>query len=160
MPAFPNLSFEYPVDIQFPDDNTNRLFVLSQLGVIYVFENRNDVASKKVFLDISSKVLYGGEQGLLGLAFHPYYKTNGYFYIDYTTDNPRRTIVSRFRVSANDPDKADPSSETILLEVPQPYSNHNGGQIIFGSDGYLYISFGDGGSAGDPQNNAQNLQSC
>ncbi len=159
MPAFPNLSFEYPVDIQFPDDNTNRLFVLSQPGVIYVFENRSDVASKKVFLDISSKVLYGGEQGLLGLAFHPYYKTNGYFYIDYTTDNPRRTIVSRFRVSADDPDKAEPSSETILLEVPQPYSNHNGGQIVFGGDGYLYISFGDGGSAGDPQNNAQNLQS-
>ncbi|MEW6195218.1 MAG: PQQ-dependent sugar dehydrogenase [Bacteroidota bacterium] len=157
--AFPNLSFEQPVDIQNPGDGTNRLFIVEQSGKIFVFENSPTTASKKLFLDISGKVLSGGEQGLLGLAFHPNYKSNGFFYVDYTTDNPRRTVISRFKVSSNDQDKADPSSELILLEVEQPYANHNGGQTTFGSDGYLYISFGDGGSGGDPQNNAQNLRS-
>jgi glucose/arabinose dehydrogenase len=159
MPAFPNLSFEQPVDIQFPDDGSKRLFVVSQPGTIYVFENNNSVTIKKVFLDIRDKVLFGGEQGLLGLAFHPDYKNNGYFYINYTTSNPRRTVVSRFKVSANDPDAADRSSELILLTVDQPFSNHNGGQTSFGPDSYLYISLGDGGSGGDPQNYAQNLRS-
>ncbi|MBI1937624.1 MAG: PQQ-dependent sugar dehydrogenase [Ignavibacteriales bacterium] len=158
-PAFPNLSFEQPTDIQHPPDGTNRLFVLSQPGTIYVFNNDPNTSSKKIFLDIKNKVLFGGEQGLLGLAFHSDYKNNGYFYVNYTTDNPRRTIVSRFKVSSNDPDKTDSSSELIILEVDQPYTNHNGGQILFGPDGYLYISFGDGGSGGDPQNNAQNLKS-
>jgi glucose/arabinose dehydrogenase len=155
--AFPNLSFEQPVDIQFPDDGTNRLFVLSQPGIIYVFENDQNVKEKNVFLDIKSKVLFGGEQGLLGLAFHPNYEQNGYFYLDYTTDNPRRTVISRFTVSANDPSKADLQSELILLEIEQPYANHNGGQIAFGPDGYLYISLGDGGSGGDPLNAGQDL---
>ncbi|MDQ7818137.1 MAG: PQQ-dependent sugar dehydrogenase [Melioribacteraceae bacterium] len=159
MPAFPNLSFEQPVDFQYPDDGSNRLFVVSQPGTIYVFENNNSVTAKKVFLDIRDKVLFGGEQGLLGLAFHPDYKNNGYFYINYTTSNPRRTVVSRFKVSSTDPDAADRSSELILLTVDQPYSNHNGGQTSFGPDGYLYISLGDGGSGGDPQNYAQNLRS-
>ncbi|MBS3944441.1 MAG: PQQ-dependent sugar dehydrogenase [Melioribacter sp.] len=158
-PAFPNLSFEQPVDIQHPGDGSNRLFVVSQPGIIYLFENNNNTTIKKVFLDIRDKVLFGGEQGLLGIAFHPDYKTNGYFYINYTTSNPRRSIVSRFRVSNNDPDVADRNSELILLTVDQPYSNHNGGQTSFGPDGYLYISFGDGGSGGDPQNYAQNLRS-
>ena len=159
-PAFPNLSFEQPVDIQYPDDGTNRLFVVAQPGKIYVFENGSTVTSAKVFLDLTDRVLFGGEQGLLSLAFHPDYKNNSYFYVDYTVDNPRRTVISRFQVSASDPDMADKSSEHILLEVEQPYSNHNGGQIAFGpNDGYLYISFGDGGSGGDPQNNAQNLRS-
>jgi hypothetical protein len=157
--AFPKLNFEQPVDIQKAEDESNRLFVLEQKGIISVFPNSSDVSTKNVFLDISSKVISGGELGLLGLAFHPEYKKNGYFYIDYTTDNPRRTVISRFKVGASDPNKADPNSEVILLEVNQPYANHNGGQISFGPDGYLYISFGDGGSAGDPQNNAQNLKS-
>lgn len=159
IPAFPNLSFEQPVDIQHSGDGSNRLFVVSQPGTIYVFENNNNTTIKKVFLDIRDKVLFGGEQGLLGLAFHPDYKTNGYFYINYTTSNPRRSIVSRFNVSANDPDIADRNSELVLLTVDQPYSNHNGGQTSFGPDGYLYISFGDGGSGGDPQNYAQNPRS-
>lgn len=155
--AFPNLTFEQPVDIQSPDDGTNRLFVLSQPGVIYVFDNDPGVKEKKIFLDIRNKVLFGGEQGLLGLAFHPDYKQNGYFFLDYTTDNPRRTVISRFKVSQDDPDKADPETELILIEVEQPYSNHNGGQISFGPDGYLYISLGDGGSGGDPLNAGQDL---
>ena len=157
--AFPNLNFEQPVDIQSPKDGTNRLFVLSQPGIVFVFDNNPKSKTKKVFLDISKKILYGGEQGLLGMAFHPDYKSNGFFYLDYTIDNPRRTVVSRFRVSPKDPYKADPQSEVILLEIEQPYSNHNGGQISFGPDGYLYISMGDGGSGGDPKNNGQNLKS-
>lgn len=156
--AFPNLAFEQPVDIHSPNDGTNRLFILSQPGVIYVFDNDPDAKEKKVFLDIKSKVLFGGEQGLLGLAFHPDYKQNGFFYLDYTRDNPRRTVISRFTVSANDPSKADPESELIILEIEQPYSNHNGGQISFGPDGYLYISLGDGGSGGDPLNAGQDLK--
>jgi len=157
--AFPNLTFEQPVDIQFPNDNSNRLFVVEQPGKIFVFENNPEVTTKQLFLDLTNKVLYGGEQGLLGLAFHPDYKNNGYFYVDYTAGNPRRTVISHFKVSDNNPNSADKNSELILLEVNQPYSNHNGGQIAFGPDGYLYISLGDGGSAGDPQNYAQNLKS-
>lgn len=157
--AFPNLTFEQPTDIQHPNDGTNRLFIVSQVGKIYVIKNEPNTNTKKVFLDISEKVLYGGEQGLLGLAFHPDFKNNGLFFVDYTTNNPRRTIISRFKVSSNDPDKADKNSEVILMEINQPYANHNGGQIAFGPDGYLYISLGDGGSAGDPQNNAQNFRS-
>lgn len=153
--AFPNLTFEQPVDIQSPNDGTNRLFVLSQPGIVYVFNNDPSTKNKEVFLDIRGKVLFGGEQGLLGLAFHPNFRNNGYFYLDYTTNNPRRTVISRFKVSADDPSKADPDSEEILLEVEQPYSNHNGGQISFGPDGYLYISLGDGGSGGDPLNAGQ-----
>ena len=138
--AFPNLSFSSPVDIQFPKDNTNRLFVVSQEGIIHVFENSAEVTASSVFLDIRDRVLFGGEQGLLGLAFHPNYTTNGYFYLNYTKNNPRRTIISRFSVS-EDKNVADQNSELILLEVDQPYSNHNGGQISFGPDGYLICKF-------------------
>lgn len=156
--AFPNISFDQPVDIQSPKDGTNRIFVLSQSGVISVFKNDPHIKVKEVFLDIKNKVLSGGEMGLLGLAFHPNFKSNGSFYLDYTTDNPRRTIIAKYRVSKDDPSKADPESEEILFQVEQPYANHNGGQIIFGPDGYLYISLGDGGSGGDPHNYGQNLK--
>ncbi len=154
--AFPNLTFQNPVDIQDPNDATNRIFIVSQVGKIFVIQNDKDVKSAYVFLNIEDKVLFGGEQGLLGLAFHPDYKTNGYFYIDYTADNPRRTVIARYKVSA-DPNLALTNSEEILIEQNQPFSNHNGGQIVFGPDGYIYISFGDGGSAGDPGNRAQDL---
>jgi len=157
--AFPNLNFEQSVDIQNPKDGTNRLFVLSQPGIIYVFKDNPESKTREVFLDITNKVLYGGEQGLLGLAFHPNFKENGLFYLDYTADNPRRTVISKFKASDTNPSKADPQSEEILLEIEQPYSNHNGGQISFGPDGFLYISLGDGGSGGDPQNHGQNLKS-
>jgi len=153
--AFPNLEFAAPVDIQHAGDNSNRLFVLEQEGRIRVFQNDSLLNSTEVFLDIRDQVLYGGEQGLLGLAFHPNYSENGYFYLDYTRSNPRRTVISRFKVSANNPNQADQNSELVLLEVEQPYSNHNGGQIVFGPDGYLYISLGDGGSGGDPLNSGQ-----
>lgn len=155
--AFPNLAFEKPVDLQSSKDSTNRLFVVEQRGVIKVFENSPSASVSKVFLDISSKVVSGGELGLLGLAFHPDYKNNGYFYINYTTSpSDIKSRISRFTVSAADPDIADPTSEQILIEQDQPFANHNGGQTTFGSDGFLYLALGDGGSGGDPMNNAQN----
>lgn len=154
--SFPNLTFSNPIDIQHAGDNSNRLFVVSQNGAIHVFENNSEVEVSSIFLNITDEVLYGGEQGLLGLAFHPDFSENGYFFINYTAGNPRRTVIARFSVSSN-PNIADPSSKIILLEINQPYSNHNGGQIAFGQDGFLYISLGDGGSGGDPQNQAQDL---
>ncbi|MDP3582986.1 MAG: PQQ-dependent sugar dehydrogenase, partial [Ignavibacteria bacterium] len=138
--AFPELTFQQPVDIQNAGDGSSRLFVVEQKGIISVFPNNSSANSKETFLDITDRVASGGEMGLLGLAFHPNYKNNGYFYVDYTTDSPsRRTIISRFKVSG-DANKADKSSELILLEIAQPYSNHNGGQTSFGPDGFLYIS--------------------
>jgi glucose/arabinose dehydrogenase len=154
--AFPNLTFNLPDGLVSPGDGTNRLFVTEQTGKIMVFENTRNTTASKVFLDLSDRVLYGGEQGLLGLAFHPNYSNNGYFYVNYNMDNPRRTIISRYHIMASDPDQADKSSEQILLEVNQPFENHKGGQSAFGPDGYLYIGLGDGGSGGDPFGNAQN----
>jgi len=138
--AFPNLTFSNPVDLQHSGDGTHRLFVVEQRGVIKVFEDSPEATSAKVFLDIRGRVDYGGEKGLLGLAFHPDYENNGYFFVDYTAPNPLRTMIARYRVRPDDPNQADENSELILLEINQPYSNHNGGQIVFGADGYLYIS--------------------
>jgi len=153
--AFPELSFEMPVDLQHPGDGTDRLFVIEQEGVIRVFENDPSVTQSQVFLDIRDQVLFGGEQGLLGLAFHPDYENNGYFYIDFTADEPRRTIIACFSVDPDNPDRADVQSIKVLLEVNQPYGNHNGGQISFGPAGYLYVSYGDGGAGGDPEESGQ-----
>lgn len=154
--AFSNLSFTRPVDFQAPDDDGNLLFVLEQAGVIRVFENQPDVTEAEVFLDIRSKVRdSGNEEGLLGLAFHPNYSENGTFFVDYTASNPRRTVVARYQVDPSNPLRARVDSEEIILEVEQPYGNHNAGQIVFGPDGYLYVTMGDGGSGGDPQNNGQ-----
>ena len=155
--AFPNLSFNGPVFLTHAYDNSNRNFVIEQVGRIKVFPNTQSASTAEVFLDITDRVSAGGEMGLLGLAFHPDYENNGYFYVNYTADNPRRTIISRFEVTSN-PDSADKNSEFIILTFSQPYSNHNGGWIGFRpSDGYLYIGTGDGGSGGDPQNNAQRI---
>jgi glucose/arabinose dehydrogenase len=157
--AFPNISFTRPVDLQHAGDNSNRIFVVEQSGQIFVFENDATASEKKVFLDISTKVDDGGnEEGLLGLAFHPNHKTNGYFYVNYTASAPNRTVISRFKVSS-DANRSDPSSELVILEFRQPYSNHNGGQVSFGPDGYLYIATGDGGSGGDPHGNGQDRSS-
>src|SRR5688572_2301468 len=128
--AFPNLSFPRPIDLQHAGDNTNRIFVVEQAGVISVFQNVASAPSKKTFLDITAKVNdSGNEEGLLGLAFHPNYETNGYFYVNYTAAGPRRTVISRFTVSSANADVADAASEHIILEYDQPYSNHNGGQV-------------------------------
>ncbi len=157
--AFPELSFTRPVDFQHAGDNSNRIFVVEQRGVISVFQNDAATTQKGDFLNIESQVDdSGNEEGLLGLAFHPDYENNGFFYVNYTASNPDRTVISRFSVSASNPNQADASSELVLLEYDQPYSNHNGGQVSFGPDGYLYIAVGDGGSGGDPQGNGQNLK--
>ncbi len=154
--AFPNLTFTRPVDFQSPLDDSGRLFVVEQAGIIRVFENSAAAGVAGVFLDIRARVDDGGnEEGLLGLAFHPDYVSNGFFFVNYTAANPNRTVVSRFSASATDPGIADPNSEQVLLEVPQPYSNHNGGQLQFGPDGMLYIALGDGGAGGDPDDNGQ-----
>ncbi len=154
--AFPNLSFSRPVDFQTPNDSSNRIFVAEQGGTIQVFENDENQMTSEIFLDISSNInTNANEQGLLGLAFHPDFETNGFFYVNYTPSESL-SITSRFQVSSSNPSVADPDSELVLLEIPQPFTNHNGGQLAFGPDGLLYIASGDGGSGGDPGNNAQN----
>ena len=154
--AFPDLVFSQPVGVYSADDGSNRLFVVEQAGIVRVFENSAITDTSSVFLDISSGVLFGGEQGLLGLAFHPNFSSNGYFYLDYVVPNPTRTIIARYTVVAGNPNVADKTSEFIVLEIAQPFSNHKGGQIAFGPDGYLYVGLGDGGSGGDPLGNGQN----
>lgn len=158
--AFPNLSFEGPVGIHAPNDGTNRLFVVEQEGRIKVFNNDPNTSDWGMFLDITNLVDQDGgytEEGLLGLAFHPNFTDNGYFYVNYTEHNPRRNVIARYTVNSNNPNEANYNSSQIILEVGQPYTNHNGGQMEFGpNDGYLYISFGDGGSAGDPLGHGQN----
>lgn len=155
--AFPNLSFSSPVFLTHAGDGTNRIFIVEQAGKIKVFPNSQSTSTSKEFLNITDRVASGGEMGLLGLAFHPDYENNGYFYVNYTANSPRRTIISRFQVTSN-PDSADKNSENQILVFNQPYSNHNGGWIGFGpNDGYLYIATGDGGSGGDPENYAQSI---
>ncbi|HYG40125.1 MAG TPA: PQQ-dependent sugar dehydrogenase [Cytophagales bacterium] len=155
--AFPNLKFDYPVEFIPLQDGSKRIFVLEQKGIIKVFKNETSVKETKDFLNISQQVESGGEKGLLGLAFHPEFKTNGYFYVNYTTGNDLITRISRFSLSKTNKEEADPGSELVLLTYEQPYDNHNGGKIAFGPDGFLYISAGDGGSGGDPMGNGQNL---
>lgn len=146
--AFPNLpDFTFPVDLRNAGDCSDRIFVVEKEGIIKVFENRADVPELKIFLDISDRVFIEDiEMGLLGLAFHPEYKNNGYLYVNYTAGEPRRTVVSRFQVSSSNPDSADIDSEYEIITYIQPFHNHNGGWLGFGpEDGYLYISSGDGG---------------
>ncbi|MBI4637763.1 MAG: PQQ-dependent sugar dehydrogenase [Candidatus Rokubacteria bacterium] len=142
-----------PVAIANAGDGWNRLFIALQAGQILIYDSGQLLPNP--FLDISSLVSCCGEQGLLGVAFHPSYASNGFFYVNYT-NLAGDTVVARYRVSA-DANLADPASAVILLTVDQPFTNHNGGQLQFGPDGYLYIGMGDGGSGGDPGNRAQNL---
>ncbi|WP_461491072.1 PQQ-dependent sugar dehydrogenase [Pontibacter sp. HJ8] len=158
--AYPNLKFTDQVEAATAGDNKDRLYVVEQEGIISWIPAKEENAAKATpFLDITDRVVSGGERGLLGLAFHPDFGNNGYFYVNYTTSDPLQTRISRFTVHASNPNQADPGSERVLLTYTQPYPNHNGGKIAFGPDGYLYISAGDGGSGGDPQNNAQNRKS-
>ncbi|MEM1321221.1 MAG: PQQ-dependent sugar dehydrogenase [Bacteroidota bacterium] len=148
--------FDRPTDIAHAGDG--RLFIVEQQGVVLVLDENGDRLSTP-FLDIENKVNFGeNEQGMLGLAFDPDFANNGFFYVSYVTGNGSGiSRVSRYSVSA-DPNVADADSETIILEVDQPQWNHNGGDINFGPDGYMYLGFGDGGSGGDPWGNAQNAQ--
>jgi glucose/arabinose dehydrogenase len=138
-------------------DGSGRLFIVEQGGLVWVMQDGNVLPTP--FLDLTAKVSCCGERGLLGLAFHPKYGENGYLYVNYTedADNKLYTVISRYTVSASDPNQADPASEMRLLYIEQPYQNHNGGDLQFGLDSYLYIGLGDGGSFGDPLNNGQSL---
>lgn len=155
--AFPNLQFVLPVVIANAGDE--RLFIVEQTGLIWSISGRGELATRTLFLNINGRVQDGGERGLLGLAFHPRYEQNGYFYVNYThlRDGASFSRVSRFQDTAV-ANSVDPASEVILLEVRQPYSNHNGGDLHFDPQGMLVIALGDGGSGGDPQNRAQDPQ--
>jgi glucose/arabinose dehydrogenase len=143
-----------PLDVVTAGDGSGRLFVVDKGGSVWIVTAGKRAAT--AFLDIGSKVSNGGEQGLLGLAFHPGYPADPRFYTDYT-DTDGNTVVSEWRVSAGDPNQADANSERVILTVDQPYPNHNGGDVVFGPDGDLYITLGDGGSGGDPHGNGQKL---
>ena len=138
-------------------DGSGRLFIVEQAGLIRILKNGAILPTP--FLNLTQKVVCCGERGLLGVAFHPNYAQNGYFYVDYTEEVSGKTytVIARYNVSPNDPDQADPGSEMRLLHIEQPYQNHKGGQLQFGPDGYLYIGMGDGGSEGDPLGNGQSL---
>lgn len=158
MRVFSNLAFRQPVFLTWVPGGDDRLALVEQAGRIAIFANREDVRQTATFLDISSKVSAGGEEGMLGLAFDPAYQSNGYFYVYYSAASPRRSVISRFTVSHTDPNKADPASEQVIMEITQPrdFSNHKAGMLAFGPDGKLYIGTGDGGGSGDPDGNAQN----
>ena len=144
-----------PLDIAHAGDGSGRLFIVQQGGQIRILKTGQLLPAP--FLDIQSLISTGSERGLLGVAFHPNYAANGYFYVNYTRLSDGATVIARYQRSAANPDLADPASAQILLTIAQPYSNHNGGQLHFGPDGYLYIGTGDGGSASDPGNRAQDL---
>jgi glucose/arabinose dehydrogenase len=151
-----------PIVLTHAGDGSNRVFVATEHGVIHVFPNDPKADRTQVFLDIQDRVAYRddqNEEGFLGLAFHPKYKENGEFFVFYTLRKPLHTnVLSRFRVSKDDPNRADPASEEELLRVTHKYWNHDGGTVVFGPDGYLYLALGDGGLADDPDKNGQNLQ--
>jgi glucose/arabinose dehydrogenase len=166
--VFPNLQIDRPVWMSEAPDGSGRFFVIGQAGQILVVKKDSDGGDAKEFLNIVDRHPYfENEDGLLSIAFHPGFKTNGLFYIYYNQKNPEdqnlkpqnypfRSVISEFKVSASDPDKADMSSERIILEVPQPFWNHKGGELCFGPDGYLYLGLGDGGLGGDPFGSGQN----
>ncbi|HEY0091645.1 MAG TPA: PQQ-dependent sugar dehydrogenase, partial [Flavobacterium sp.] len=135
----------------------SRLFVVQQTGAIRIVQPNGTVDPTNFLTLTTATISTGGERGLLGLAFHPDYDTNGYFYVNYTRAGDGATVIARYTRSSSNPNIADPSTAAVLLTVAQPFSNHNGGTIAFGPDGYLYIGMGDGGSAGDPGNRAQNI---
>lgn len=176
VPAFPELEWEgwqavdevkgkvvplRPMVITHANDDSGRIFVATQSGMVHII-NKKSPDKTKLFLDIRSKVApwkKNNEEGMLGMVFHPDYKKNGQFFVYYTAEGtPRQSVVSRFQVSKENPNRADADSEQIVLAIDQPYGNHNGGSIEFGPDGYLYIGLGDGGSGNDPLGNGQNLE--
>lgn len=143
-----------PLFVTHGSDGSGRLFVLEQRGAIRIVQS--GALLGEPFLDITLKVRAGGEQGLLGLAFHPAYRSNGRYFVNYTRVPDGATVVAEYTVSPNP--NVSATRERVLLVVPQPYTNHNGGMVAFGPDGFLYVGLGDGGAGGDPQNRAQNRQ--
>jgi glucose/arabinose dehydrogenase len=144
-----------PVYLTEPADGSGRLFIVEQAGLILIWRNGQLLSTP--FIDLQDRVnAQSNEQGLLGLAFHPQYRTNGRFFV-YYTDAQGNLVIARYSVDAGNPDRADPQSGAILLQIEHPFPNHNGGDLVFGPDGYLYIGIGDGGSQGDPNNHGQSL---
>src|SRR6266568_2112029 len=156
-PVFSDLKPHRPVWMTEAPDGSGRLFILEQDGRILIVRKGSSGKEVKEFMNIVERKPHVDlEEGLLGLAFHPGFKTNGHFYVYYNQQNPRRSVISEFGVSFSDPDLAEMKSERVLLEVPQPFGNHKGGQVSFGPDGFLYIALGDGGAAADPFGSGQN----
>ena len=156
--VFPSVSFDRMVYLTHPEGMPDPLYLVLQPGRIMAFDNVESPPSPDTFLDIRSRVSdRGNEEGLLGLAFDPAYRNNGYFYVYYSAASPRRSVIARYQASP-DGNSADPSTEKIVMQIGQPFSNHNGGHITFGPDGYLYVGLGDGGSGGDPRGHGQNLR--
>lgn len=178
VPAFPNVTWEgwephdpqgrlnpplRPIQITHAGDGSHRVFIIDQSGMIHFLPDDSQAKQAKLFADLRSRThpfRIDDEEGLLGFAFHPKYRDNGQFFVYYNPEGkPRMIYLSRFRVSREDPNRADPDSEEVLLEIPQPFSNHNGGPMAFGPDGYLYIGMGDGGGRNDPTRRGQSLDS-
>jgi glucose/arabinose dehydrogenase len=167
-PAFPALTLDRPVWMCQAPDGSDRRFVVEQTGRILIVRGGGEGSQTREFLNITDRKPFVDlgtttHVGLISVAFHPGSRTNGLFYIFYSQTNanpagqfPRRNVISEFKVSSADPDRADPASERVLLEVPEPFSSNQGGELGFGPDGYLYIALGDGGSNNDPFNNGQN----
>ena len=154
--AFPNLNFKRLTNLVQASEEDGRLFVTEQEGRIQVFANDQRASDSMVFLDIRDRVRNrDNEEGLLGIAFAPDFNENGFFYVYYSASRPTRSVLSRFSTSRGDHRVSDPKSELVIMEILQPFSNHNGGQIAFGPDTYLYVGLGDGGSGGDPLGNGQ-----
>lgn len=162
VPAYPELRISRPIVITGAGDGSGRLFIASQTGEIYFIDEADrEVEQPELFMDMNEAVTYKdreNEEGFLGLAFHPKFASNGKFYVYYTTaDTPHVSVISQFNVMADDPHRGDPSSEVELMRLEQPFWNHNGGTLVFGPDGYLYIGLGDGGKANDPLKSGQDL---
>lgn len=163
--AYEALKFERPLWFGHDGASKEHVYVIEQAGRIYRFENKADVASARLFLDITSKVFSnksrGGhnEEGLLAMAFHPKFKENGYFYVNYNAGDARnrRSVLARFSLDKKDKGIADPASEKVIWDFQKPYGNHNGCCLLFDKDGMLLVSYGDGGAANDPHDYGQNL---
>ncbi|NOX70677.1 MAG: PQQ-dependent sugar dehydrogenase [Gammaproteobacteria bacterium] len=154
-PVFTQVSFTFPLAMLQAPGDVSLWYIVEQRGVVRMFDNDANVVSSSVYLDISARVdSSANEAGLLGMAFHPDFQNNGQVFLSYTRGGPLTSVIARFTVDANT-GLPDPGSEFVILTVPQPFDNHNGGNIAFGPDGYLYIGFGDGGGGGDPDENGQ-----